>query len=97
MIEVPKIRLSESLELSRLVHGHWRLSEWGMDRKETLSMIETLLDWGITSFDHADIYGDYTCDQLFGDALSLNPRLRDHLQIITRCHFPHIFIWLLSK
>jgi len=85
MIEVPKIQLGESLEISRLVHGHWRLAEWGMDKNEILIMIETLADWGITTFDHADIYGYYSCEELFGDALALNPGLRDKLQIITKC------------
>ena len=65
---VPKIRLSENLEMSRLVHGHWRLSEWKMSTREILELTETLVDWGITTFDHADIYGDYSCEKQFGDA-----------------------------
>jgi predicted oxidoreductase len=55
-----------------------------MDR-ERLELIERVLALGITSFDHADIYGDYTCETLFGDALALNPSLRDSLQLITKC------------
>tara|TARA_B110000881_G_scaffold183092_1_gene170147 strand:- start:799 stop:1578 length:780 start_codon:yes stop_codon:yes gene_type:complete len=40
---------------------------------------------GITSFDHADIYGDYSCEKIFGDALHLQPSLRKDMQIITKC------------
>jgi len=95
MNEVPGIKLSDTLEISRLVHGHWRLKEWKMDTAEILSLVETLLDWGITTFDHADIYGDYTCEKLFGDALSMKPGLRNKVKIVTKCgikllsgHFP---------
>jgi predicted oxidoreductase len=82
---VSKIRLSESLEISRLVHGHWRLSEWNMSTREILDLTETLVNWGITTFDHADIYGDYSCEKLFGDAIAINPGLRNKIQIVTKC------------
>lgn len=39
----------------------------------------------MTSFDHADIYGNYSCESLFGDVLSLNPSLRNEIQIISKC------------
>ncbi len=48
-------------------------------------MIEACLQYGINSFDHADIYGDYTTEAEFGDALKENPSLRQHLKIITKC------------
>ncbi len=82
---IPKIKLSENLELSRFVHGHWRLAEWNMPANDLRHFVEQLMEWGITSFDHADIYGDYTCEKLFGDALLLNPSLRNSMQIITKC------------
>ncbi len=71
--------------LSRLVQGLMRLSEWGWTRQQRLAFIETLLDLGVTTFDHADIYGGYTCEGLFGEALALNPALRDRLQLVTKC------------
>ena len=82
---IPKINISDKLEISRLVHGHWRLSEWGMTSGELLKLVEQLLECGITTFDHADIYGDYTCEKLFGDALQMNKSIRDRIQIITKC------------
>ncbi|MEE4256665.1 MAG: aldo/keto reductase [Bacteroidales bacterium] len=95
MKKVPEIKLSDSLEISRFAHGFWRLNEWKMDTSEILRLVETLLEWGITTFDHADIYGDYTCEKLFGDALSMKPGLRHKVNIITKCgikllsdHFP---------
>ncbi len=80
-----KTTLTAELELSRIVHGHWRLAEWSLSSKELLNLTEQLIDYGITSFDHADIYGDYTCEQLFGNTLSLKKELRKKIQIITKC------------
>lgn len=79
------INISEKLELSRLVHGNWRLSEWGMTSGELLMLVEQLQEWGITTFDHADIYGDYACEKLFGDALHMNKSIRSKIKIITKC------------
>jgi predicted oxidoreductase len=39
----------------------------------------------VTSFDHADIYGDYAVEELFGEALALAPGLRERLQLVTKC------------
>ena len=39
-----------------------RLHEWGMDTSALRAFIAECLDLGITTFDHADIYGSYTCE-----------------------------------
>ncbi|EOD01837.1 aldo/keto reductase [Caldisalinibacter kiritimatiensis] len=80
-----KIRLSDTLKLSRIVQGFMRLSDWNMSKEERLNFIEQCIDMGITSFDHADIYGGYICEELFGEALELKPQLRDKMEIITKC------------
>ncbi|MBX4341356.1 aldo/keto reductase, partial [Mycobacterium tuberculosis] len=66
-------------------HGLWRLSDWNMSNEEVLQLIEDCLEAGITTFDHADIYGNYTCEKLFGDALTLKPELREKMEIVTKC------------
>jgi predicted oxidoreductase len=71
--------------LSPIVAGMWRLHEWQLDVPARVSWIEQALDLGITSFDHADIYGGYRVEALFGEALAAAPGLRDRLQIITKC------------
>ena len=35
--------------------------------------------------DHADIYGGYTVEALFGEALALAPGLRQRMQIVSKC------------
>lgn len=70
---------------SRLVMGAWRLAEWQMTIQELLTWLHTGLELGITTVDHADIYGDYTCESLFGQALQQKPALRDQLQLVSKC------------
>ncbi|MDV7024119.1 aldo/keto reductase family oxidoreductase [Atlantibacter subterranea] len=72
-------------EFSRLVMGYWRLMDWNMSARELVSFIEQHLDLGITTVDHADIYGGYQCEAAFGEALKLAPQLRDRMEIVTKC------------
>ncbi|EDL64292.1 aldo/keto reductase [Bacillus sp. SG-1] len=80
-----RIQLANDLTFSRLIHGLWRLSDWDQTKEETLKLIEEVMETGITTFDHADIYGSYTCESLFGDALALKPSLREKMEIVTKC------------
>jgi len=48
-------------------------------------MIESCLQYDITCFDHADIYGDYTTKADFGEVLKENPSLQQYLKLITKC------------
>lgn len=83
---VPKISLTDDgLTFSRLVWGLWRLADWNISTNDLLDRIHTCLDLGITTFDHADIYGSYQCEELFGEALAREGALRDKMQIVTKC------------
>ncbi|HGG5155907.1 TPA: aldo/keto reductase family oxidoreductase [Salmonella enterica subsp. enterica serovar Zanzibar] len=72
-------------EFSRFVMGYWRLMDWNMSARQLVSFIEEHLDLGVTTVDHADIYGGYQCEAAFGEALTLAPHLREKLQIVTKC------------
>ncbi|MDD9156670.1 aldo/keto reductase family oxidoreductase [Aliivibrio sp. S4TY2] len=72
-------------EFSELVQGYWRLGDWGMTPQQRLTFLKQHIDLGITTVDHADIYGGYQCEYLFGEALSLEPSVRDQIEIITKC------------
>ena len=71
--------------LSAIIAGAWRLTEWDWTPQQRLAWIEANLDLGVTSFDHADIYGDYRVETLFGEALALRPALRERLQLVSKC------------
>ncbi|GAK83040.1 oxidoreductase aldo/keto reductase family [Vibrio ponticus] len=72
-------------DLSELVQGYWRLAEWGMTPQQRLTFLKQHIDLGITTVDHADIYGNYECEQLFGEALKLDPSVRNQIEIVTKC------------
>jgi predicted oxidoreductase len=74
-----------SLTLSPIVAGAWRLADWAWTAEQRLAWIEANLELGISSFDHADIYGQYRVETLFGEALALAPGLRQRLQLISKC------------
>lgn len=67
---------------SRVVAGAWRWNDLTTDQISNL--INTALDNGITTFDHADIYGNYSCEELFGKALKRNAALRNKIELVTK-------------
>ncbi len=73
------------LELSPIVAGLWRLTEWQLDVPGRVRWIEQAMELGISSFDHADIYGDYRAEALFGEALKAAPGLRRRMQLVSKC------------
>ena len=81
-----RVKLSETLEFSRLIYGMWRIGDDSdtspahVERK-----IQTCLDQGITTFDQADIYGGYAAEAVLGGALKANPALRGQMEIVTKC------------
>ena len=72
-------------EFSRFVMGYWRLMDWNMSPVQLADFIEEHLDLGITTVDHADIYGGYQCEAAFGEALKRAPGLRERMEIVTKC------------
>ncbi|WP_282138187.1 aldo/keto reductase [Rossellomorea aquimaris] len=80
-----RIQMTEDLSFSRIIHGLWRLADWNQSKEDTLSLIQHNIENGITTFDHADIYGSYTCEALFGEALNLQPSIREKMEIVTKC------------
>lgn len=71
--------------MSRIVAGMWRMADWGMPVEQRVTLIEQCLELGVTTFDHADIYGSYSVEGLFGQALRARPSLRDRMQLVSKC------------
>jgi predicted oxidoreductase len=81
-----RIKISpEGPEFSRMTHGLWRLKDWDKSPAEIQKMIHSCLQLGITTFDHADIYGDYNCESLFGAALAESSVRREDIELVTKC------------
>jgi predicted oxidoreductase len=77
--------IASSLSLSPIVAGMWRIIDWKLSVAERVRWIEQALELGITSFDHADIYGGYQAEAQFGEALEASPSLRQRMQLVTKC------------
>ncbi|MFD2452631.1 aldo/keto reductase [Ideonella paludis] len=73
------------LQLSPIIAGAWRLAEWQFSVEQRLAWIEGCMARGLSSFDHADIYGGYQAEALFGEALALRPALREQMQLVSKC------------
>ncbi len=65
---------------------------WGkkMSSPEMADFINHCKDHGLTSFDHADIYGGYGTEAEFGKALTISGVKRDSIQLISKCGIQYI-------
>jgi len=65
---------------------------WGkqLSKNEMISTIDHCMENGITTFDHADIYGDYTTETEFGKALAEVDLPREDMQLISKCGIQYI-------
>jgi predicted oxidoreductase len=77
----------KSTNIGNPIAGCMRWGKWGagFDTAAYRYLIEQCLAAGIRSFDHADIYGDYTTEEEFGAALKEDKTLRSQLKLITKC------------
>ena len=75
------------MNYSPIVVGTMRWGIWGANHsvKNVQHLIETSLEEGLFTFDHADIYGNYTTEKLFGDAFSEMKINREEVQFISKC------------
>lgn len=77
----------KTIPITSPIAGCMRWGVWGaaFSTYQYRQMIEACLQYGIVSFDHADIYGDYTTEADFGNALKEDRALRQQLKLITKC------------
>lgn len=74
---------AEGPVLSEIITGVWRWDN--LTQPEVRACIAASEESGITSFDHADIYGDHTNEESFGRVLGNEPSLRQRITLITKC------------
>ncbi len=72
---------------SDLIAGTMRWGVWGANHSErkVRELIEVCLEEGISTFDHADIYGGHTTEKLFGNAWKDMNMDREKIQLISKC------------
>ncbi len=78
------IRLGASdLQVPVVAVGCMRISS--LDKKQAETFVQTALDEGAYFFDHADIYGGGTCEEIFAEAIHMNDDVREKIIIQSKC------------
>jgi len=66
-----------------LAVGCMRINE--VSKAKAGQFIKTALDLGANFFDHADIYEDGVCEEIFTEAIGMNPRIREKILLQSKC------------
>jgi predicted oxidoreductase len=56
-----------------------------LSKPEAEKFVKSALDLGAYFFDHADIYGGGTCEEVFAEAIGMNPSVREKILLQTKC------------
>lgn len=77
---------------SRIIAGAMTWGQWGkqLSKNEIADLIHHCLEVGITTFDHADIYGGYTNETDFGQGFAQSGITRNKIQLITKCGIQYV-------
>ncbi|MDC6365289.1 MULTISPECIES: aldo/keto reductase family oxidoreductase [Flavobacteriaceae] len=72
---------------SRIISGTMTWGSWGkqFSNSEMVGLMHHCIAQGITTFDHADIYGDYSTELDFGNAFVESEVERSSIQLISKC------------
>jgi predicted oxidoreductase len=72
---------------SKIIAGTMTWGIWGknLDKNQMIELMNHCLETGITTFDHADIYGGYTTEAAFGNAFGKSGINRKKIQLISKC------------
>jgi predicted oxidoreductase len=71
------------IKSSNIIMGNMRLPQLSLSEAENL--IRTAMDEGINFFDHADIYGKGKSEEIFSEAIQMNPSIREKMIIQSKC------------
>lgn len=79
--------MSNKSNYSRIIAGTMTWGNWGKELStESMSaLMNYCMENGITTFDHADIYGGYGTEEEFGKAFTQSGIPRERIQLITKC------------
>lgn len=72
-----------TLEVPVIAVGCMRMSS--LDKPQAERFIQTALEEGANFFEHADIYGGGKCEEIFAEAIQMNPSVRDKIILQSKC------------
>jgi predicted oxidoreductase len=87
-----KIYLSDSgPKVSPAVYGFYRWKGNYVNEDKIEQIMNLCLELDINTFDHGDTYGDYTCEEIFGNVLKRSGIKRESIVLFTKCgiNIPH--------
>ena len=87
-----KIYLSDSgPKVSPAIYGFYRWSEKDVTTHNVERIVQLALELGINTFDHADIYGGYQAEKVFGQVIKDSTVKREDIVIFSKCGYnlPH--------
>lgn len=74
---------TSTLEVPVLAVGCMRINS--LSKTEAERFVQTSLEAGANFFDHADIYGGGTCEEIFADAIHMNDDIREKIILQSKC------------
>ncbi|NVN17223.1 aldo/keto reductase [Muricauda sp. HICW] len=79
--------MEQTTKFSRIISGAMTWGSWGkkLSKKEMIDLMHHSIECGLTTFDHADIYGSYSTEADFGAAYANSGVNRKDIQLITKC------------
>ncbi|NAS31110.1 aldo/keto reductase [Flavobacteriaceae bacterium R38] len=80
------------MKYSRIIAGTMTWGSWGkqFSKEAMIRLMNHCLAHGITTFDHADIYGGYTTEEEFGNAFAASGIDRSKIELISKCGIQYI-------
>jgi predicted oxidoreductase len=75
------------IPFSKIIAGTMTWGVWGKNcsTSQMIELMNLCLESGISTFDHADIYGGYTTEEDFGKAFGESQIDRKDIQLISKC------------
>jgi predicted oxidoreductase len=75
------------MPFSKIIAGTMTWGIWGKNctTEQMIELMNVCLENGISTFDHADIYGGYTTENAFGKAFGESQINRKDIQLISKC------------
>lgn len=78
------IKLGQSdLQVPVIAIGCMRINRLG--KQDAERFIQTALEGGANFFDHSDIYGEGTCEEIFAEAIHMNSVVREKIILQSKC------------
>lgn len=79
--------MQQTRNFSRIISGTMTWGSWGnqLSKKEMIELMHHCIACGLTTFDHADIYGSYSTEGDFGVAFAQSGIQREDIQLISKC------------